>query len=82
MAPTDPQAWGDDGIDRWLHFDKLSRFTLQGSGTVDGRGSVWWHRSQSEDLNDDLFDVDDDADVEMDYEDEDIQVTSTSRCPN
>ncbi|KAI6684622.1 hypothetical protein NL676_030535 [Syzygium grande] len=73
VAPTDPQAWGDDGIDRWLHFDKLSRFTLQGSGTVDGRGSVWWHRSQSEDLNDDLFDVDDDADVEMDYEDEDIQ---------
>ncbi|KAL3750001.1 hypothetical protein ACJRO7_011042 [Eucalyptus globulus] len=70
VAPTDPQAWGGE---HWLHFDKLSRFTLQGSGTVDGRGSVWWRRSQSEDLNDDLLDVDNDADDGMDFEDADTQ---------
>ncbi|KAL3749981.1 hypothetical protein ACJRO7_011023 [Eucalyptus globulus] len=70
VAPTDPQVWGGE---HWLHFDKLSRFTLQGSGTVDGRGSVWWRRSQSEDLNDDLLDVDNDADDGMDSEDADTQ---------
>ncbi|KAK3441536.1 hypothetical protein EUGRSUZ_B01677 [Eucalyptus grandis] len=70
VAPTDPQAWGGE---HWLHFDKLSRFTLQGSGTVDGRGSVWWRRSQSEDLNVDLLDVDNDADDGMDSEDADTQ---------
>ncbi|KAL3749991.1 hypothetical protein ACJRO7_011032 [Eucalyptus globulus] len=78
VAPTDPQVWGGE---HWLHFDKLSRFTLQGSGTVDGRGSVWWRRSQSEDLNDDLLDVDNDADDGMDSKDADTQAKELSSMP-
>lgn len=41
MAPTDSEAWGS-GLLQWLEFTKLVGITIQGQGTIDGRGSVWW----------------------------------------
>lgn len=26
----------------WIEFTKLKGITIQGKGTIDGRGSVWW----------------------------------------
>ncbi|EXB82577.1 Polygalacturonase [Morus notabilis] len=41
IAPTDAKAWGK-GLLQWLEFSKLRGITIQGSGIIDGRGSVWW----------------------------------------
>ncbi|KAM0026986.1 putative endo-polygalacturonase [Helianthus debilis subsp. tardiflorus] len=40
LAPTSSKAWG--GADHWLEFTNLEEFTINGKGTLDGRGSVWW----------------------------------------
>ncbi|GAA0149622.1 hypothetical protein LIER_36960 [Lithospermum erythrorhizon] len=44
MAPTNAKAWGS-GLYQWLLFTKLIGITVRGSGTLDGRGSVWWQNS-------------------------------------
>lgn len=44
IAPTSSKAWGT-GLFQWLQFTKLVGITVQGSGTIDGRGSVWWQDS-------------------------------------
>lgn len=41
IAPTENEAWGK-GLLQWLEFTKLRGITIQGKGTIDGRGSVWW----------------------------------------
>lgn len=41
VAPTESKAWGK-GLLQWLEFTKLRGITIQGQGTIDGRGSVWW----------------------------------------
>lgn len=41
MAPTSSKAWGS-GLLQWLEFTKLAGITIQGTGIIDGRGSVWW----------------------------------------
>lgn len=41
VAPTENKAWGK-GLLQWLEFTKLRGITIQGQGTIDGRGSVWW----------------------------------------
>ncbi|XP_076889604.1 polygalacturonase At1g48100-like [Bidens hawaiensis] len=40
LAPTSSKAWYY--FDHWLEFTNLEGFTIQGKGTFDGRGSVWW----------------------------------------
>lgn len=44
IAPTSSKPWGS-GLLQWLEFTKLKGITVQGSGTIDGRGSVWWKES-------------------------------------
>ena len=41
IAPTSPKVWGS-GMLWWLEFTKLRGITIQGHGTIEGRGSVWW----------------------------------------
>uniref|UniRef100_A0A7C9DE64 Endo-polygalacturonase n=2 Tax=Opuntia streptacantha TaxID=393608 RepID=A0A7C9DE64_OPUST len=41
VAPTSPKYWGS-GLLWWLDFTKLVGITIQGKGTIDGSGSVWW----------------------------------------
>ncbi|KAI4368455.1 hypothetical protein MLD38_017011 [Melastoma candidum] len=50
VAPTDPKSWGR-GLLQWLEFTKLKGISIQGTGTIDGRGSVWWEDSQTDDDN-------------------------------
>ncbi|GFZ00074.1 pectin lyase-like superfamily protein [Actinidia rufa] len=52
IAPTSSKAWGS-GLLQWLEFTKLRGITIQGSGTIDGRGSVWWQQSAYDDPIDD-----------------------------
>lgn len=52
MAPTDPRAWGKNLL-QWLEFTKLRGITVQGSGVIDGRGSVWWQDYPYDDPVDD-----------------------------
>ncbi|XAR65078.1 Polygalacturonase [Bertholletia excelsa] len=52
IAPTNSKAWGS-GLLQWLEFSKLKGITIKGSGTIDGRGSVWWQDSPYEDPIDD-----------------------------
>ncbi|CAK7332663.1 unnamed protein product [Dovyalis caffra] len=40
IAPNS-NAWGR-GLFQWLLFTKLVGITIQGTGTIDGSGSVWW----------------------------------------
>ncbi|KAF3431247.1 hypothetical protein FNV43_RR25977 [Rhamnella rubrinervis] len=52
IAPTDPNAWGKNLL-QWLEFTKLRGITVQGSGIIDGRGSVWWQDYPFDDPIDD-----------------------------
>ncbi|XP_065873748.1 polygalacturonase At1g48100-like [Euphorbia lathyris] len=41
IAPTNSYIWGK-GLMWWIEFTKLKGITIQGTGTIDGSGSVWW----------------------------------------
>ncbi|KDP26605.1 hypothetical protein JCGZ_17763 [Jatropha curcas] len=52
IAPTNSYIWGK-GLLWWIEFTKLKGITIQGTGTIDGSGSVWW---QDYPLNDPVDD--------------------------
>ncbi|CAL5338314.1 unnamed protein product [Camellia sinensis] len=52
IAPMSSKAWGS-GLLEWLEFTKMIGITVQGTGTIDGRGSVWWQESPYNDPLDD-----------------------------
>ncbi|KAF9626691.1 hypothetical protein IFM89_038786 [Coptis chinensis] len=52
IAPTSARAWGS-GLLQWIEFTKLRGITIQGKGIIDGRGSVWWQNSVSNNPIDD-----------------------------
>ena len=52
IAPTNPKFWGG-GLLQWLEFSKLVGITVQGKGTIDGQGSVWWQDQPFDDPIDD-----------------------------
>ncbi|CAN0923983.1 Polygalacturonase At1g48100 [Linum grandiflorum] len=56
VAPTNSYVWGK-GLLQWLEFSKLAQITIQGKGTIDGSGSVWWQ--------DNPFDVPEDGLVQQ-----------------
>ncbi|CAM6108191.1 unnamed protein product [Calypogeia fissa] len=43
IAPSDPSVWDDYGK-YWLQFKSVT-MTIQGKGTIDGRGQTWWANS-------------------------------------
>ncbi|CAL9121246.1 Glycosyl hydrolases family 28 [Musa troglodytarum] len=47
IAPTDARYWGS-GLLWWIEFTKLRGITIQGSGIIEGRGSVWWTNAESD----------------------------------
>ncbi|KAK4763014.1 hypothetical protein SAY86_008782 [Trapa natans] len=51
-APTEADVWGG-GLLWWIEFSKLKGIIIQGSGTIDGRGSVWWDQAPYDDPIDD-----------------------------
>lgn len=51
IAPNS-NAWGR-GLFQWLEFTKLVGITIQGKGTIDGSGSVWWQENPFNDPIDD-----------------------------
>ncbi|KAL8121242.1 hypothetical protein AgCh_018110 [Apium graveolens] len=52
IAPTNFKAFGS-GLFQWLGFSKLVGITIQGTGVIDGRGSIWWQDSSLDDPLDD-----------------------------
>uniref|UniRef100_A0A2P2K1Q7 Uncharacterized protein n=1 Tax=Rhizophora mucronata TaxID=61149 RepID=A0A2P2K1Q7_RHIMU len=48
VAPTNAGAWGR-GLLQWLQFTKLVGISIQGKGTIEGSGSVWWQDEPFED---------------------------------
>ncbi|CAL9175850.1 polygalacturonase At1g48100-like [Musa acuminata AAA Group] len=55
IAPTDAKDWSV-GLLWWIEFTKLRGITIRGSGTIEGRGSVWWTNANSDvdPINDEL----------------------------
>ncbi|XP_064949761.1 polygalacturonase At1g48100-like isoform X1 [Musa acuminata AAA Group] len=47
IAPTDAKRWGS-GLLWWIEFSKLQGISIQGSGTIEGQGSVWWTTMESD----------------------------------
>ncbi|PKA66577.1 Polygalacturonase [Apostasia shenzhenica] len=45
VAPTNPKVWSPGPL-WWMEFTKLKGITIQGRGSVDGRGSIWWTQSE------------------------------------
>lgn len=52
IAPSNFKAFGS-GLFQWLEFSKLVGITIQGTGVIDGRGSIWWQDSSLDDPLDD-----------------------------
>ncbi|CAM8909127.1 unnamed protein product [Rhodiola kirilowii] len=46
IAPKSFESW-KSGILKWIEFTKLKGITIQGVGTIDGQGSVWWLTSKT-----------------------------------
>ncbi|XP_020690093.1 polygalacturonase At1g48100 [Dendrobium catenatum] len=55
VAPTNSKIWSS-GLLWWIEFTKLKGITIQGHGTIEGRGSIWWSQSEpnNEPINEDL----------------------------
>ncbi|CAN0855004.1 Probable polygalacturonase At3g15720 [Linum grandiflorum] len=42
IAPGSVKAWRGDNSN-WIQFSYVSNLTIQGGGTIDGQGSIWWN---------------------------------------
>ncbi|KAF9689952.1 hypothetical protein SADUNF_Sadunf01G0145600 [Salix dunnii] len=45
VAPEDPAAWKGLNRRKWLYFHGVKHLTLEGGGTVNGMGWLWWAQS-------------------------------------
>lgn len=45
VAPEDPAAWKGLNHRKWLYFHGVKHLTVEGGGTVNGRGWLWWAQS-------------------------------------
>ncbi|KAI3522477.1 hypothetical protein L1887_00281 [Cichorium endivia] len=52
IAPSSFKPYGS-GLFQWILFTKLVGLTIQGRGTIDGSGSIWWKNSPLDDPLDD-----------------------------
>ncbi|XP_077226253.1 putative polygalacturonase At3g15720 [Tasmannia lanceolata] len=41
VGPKDISAWGSDKS-HWIRIHKVNGLTVEGSGQIDGQGSIWW----------------------------------------
>ncbi|XP_058075590.1 polygalacturonase-like [Magnolia sinica] len=44
-APSDPSDWDQLDRTRWLLFQKVQNLRVQGGGTINGNGEMWWKNS-------------------------------------
>ncbi|KAJ9559259.1 hypothetical protein OSB04_013873 [Centaurea solstitialis] len=49
VAPENPNSFHGCGTGAWLYFANLTGLTVNGGGTIDGRGKAWWTRFSSDD---------------------------------
>ncbi|CAI9289020.1 unnamed protein product [Lactuca saligna] len=52
IAPSSFKSYGS-GLFQWILFTKLVGLTIQGGGTIDGSGSIWWKSTPLDDPLDD-----------------------------
>ncbi|KAL7596819.1 polygalacturonase At1g48100 [Lactuca sativa] len=52
IAPSSFKPYGS-GLFQWILFTKLVGLTIQGGGTIDGSGSIWWKSTPFDDPLDD-----------------------------
>ncbi|GAB4842059.1 hypothetical protein Ancab_012019 [Ancistrocladus abbreviatus] len=45
VAPKDPDAWYGLNTQKWLYFHGVKHLTVEGEGTINGKGEEWWARS-------------------------------------
>lgn len=44
MPPDGPESWPEKNSKRqWLVFYKVNGLSVQGAGTINGRGQNWWN---------------------------------------
>nr|POE99719.1 putative polygalacturonase [Quercus suber] len=44
LAPNSMDGWTNCSANCWLRFSGVSNLIVNGSGTIDGRGSTWWNQ--------------------------------------
>ncbi|PNX99652.1 polygalacturonase-like protein [Trifolium pratense] len=44
QASDNPSDYNQDPT-HWLMFDSIQKLTLNGGGTIDGNGNIWWQNS-------------------------------------
>ncbi|KAK1304828.1 hypothetical protein QJS10_CPB11g02004 [Acorus calamus] len=44
IAPAEISIWGSER-DHWIHFKGVQNLTLDGDGTFEGNGNIWWSNS-------------------------------------
>ncbi|KAF3783857.1 putative polygalacturonase [Nymphaea thermarum] len=42
VAPASPSSWAGQSTAHWLSFYQVRNLVIDGTGTIDGRGSAWW----------------------------------------
>nr|KJB70598.1 hypothetical protein B456_011G082200 [Gossypium raimondii] len=47
VAPDSKSAWKGYHLDMWLAFTNVNGLTIIGSGTINGRGAIWWSECSS-----------------------------------
>ncbi|EPS66872.1 polygalacturonase, partial [Genlisea aurea] len=45
VAPEDPTVWEGLDLRKWLYFNRVDNFTVEGGGMIDGTGQKWWEMS-------------------------------------
>ena len=46
VAPINKAAWSESKLFRWVSFKEIIGLTVNGSGTIHGRGSSFWKVKQ------------------------------------
>ncbi|XP_004486687.1 probable polygalacturonase At1g80170 isoform X2 [Cicer arietinum] len=45
VAPRNPEAWRGLNKRKWIYFHGVNHLSIDGGGTLDGKGQEWWSRS-------------------------------------
>uniref|UniRef100_A0A453M6G2 Polygalacturonase n=1 Tax=Aegilops tauschii subsp. strangulata TaxID=200361 RepID=A0A453M6G2_AEGTS len=45
IAPPSMSAWTDNDRRRWIFLQRITGLTVNGGGTINGNGEIWWNNS-------------------------------------
>ncbi|KAG9129526.1 hypothetical protein Leryth_013103 [Lithospermum erythrorhizon] len=52
VAPKNPSNWRcNDNCETWIEFRGVNGLSIHGTGTIDGRGQLWWNSQESKGPN-------------------------------